>query len=104
MGLEGVVSKRADRPYRAGRSIEGKIKNRKHPAYLRVQDQFQYVPFINALCSIRCNSCNVSVVISRHAFLHLKYEGSLPASLLAVRAAALGGRYPNFPNSRKKVN
>src|SRR5215831_7911928 len=41
MGLEGVVSKRADRPYRAGRSKDWvKIKNRKHPAYRRVQDQF----------------------------------------------------------------
>ena len=41
MGLEGLVSKRADRPYRAGRSKDWvKIKNRKHPAYRRVQDQF----------------------------------------------------------------
>jgi len=41
MGLEGMVSKRADRPYRAGRSKDWiKIKNRKHPAYRRVQDQF----------------------------------------------------------------
>ena len=40
-GLEGLVSKRADRPYRAGRSKDWiKIKNRKHPAYRRVQDQF----------------------------------------------------------------
>ena len=41
MGLEGMVSKRADRPYRAGRSKDWvKIKNQKHPAYRRVQDQF----------------------------------------------------------------
>ena len=41
MGLEGLVSKRADRPYRAGRSKDWvKVKNRKHPAYRRVQDQF----------------------------------------------------------------
>jgi len=41
MGLEGVVSKRADRPYRAGRSKDWvKVKNRKHPAYWRVQDRF----------------------------------------------------------------
>jgi ATP-dependent DNA ligase len=41
MGLEGMVSKRADRPYRAGRSKDWiKIKNRKHPVYRRVQDQF----------------------------------------------------------------
>ena len=41
MGLGGLVSKRADRPYRAGRSKDWiKIKNRKHPAYRRVQDQF----------------------------------------------------------------
>ena len=41
VGLEGMVSKRADRPYRAGRSKDWvKIKNRKHPAYRRLQDQF----------------------------------------------------------------
>ena len=41
LGLEGMVSKRADRPYRAGRSKDWiKIKNRKHPAYRRVQDRF----------------------------------------------------------------
>jgi bifunctional non-homologous end joining protein LigD len=41
MGLEGLVSKRADRPYRAGRSKDWiKVKNRKHPAMSRVQDQF----------------------------------------------------------------
>jgi bifunctional non-homologous end joining protein LigD len=40
-GLEGLVSKRADSPYRAGRSKDWvKVKNRKHPAYRRVQDQF----------------------------------------------------------------
>jgi ATP-dependent DNA ligase len=40
MGLEGMVSKRADRPYRAGRSKDWvKVKNRKHPAYRRVQDR-----------------------------------------------------------------
>ncbi len=39
MGLEGLVSKRADRPYRAGRSPDWvKVKNRKHPAMSRVKD------------------------------------------------------------------
>jgi len=33
MGLEGLVSKRRDRPYRGGRSPDWvKVKNRKHPA------------------------------------------------------------------------
>jgi len=33
MGLEGLVSKRRDRPYQAGRSKYWlKVKNRKHPA------------------------------------------------------------------------
>jgi ATP-dependent DNA ligase len=33
MGLEALVSKRRDRPYRAGRSKHWvKVKNRKHPA------------------------------------------------------------------------
>jgi ATP-dependent DNA ligase len=36
MGLEGMVSKRADRPYRAGRCTHWiKVKNRKHPAIHR---------------------------------------------------------------------
>jgi bifunctional non-homologous end joining protein LigD len=37
MGLEGLVSKRPDRPYQAGRSKHWlKVKNRKHPAMSRV--------------------------------------------------------------------
>lgn len=39
MGLEGLVSKRRDRPYRAGRSKDWiKVKNRKHPAMARVME------------------------------------------------------------------
>jgi bifunctional non-homologous end joining protein LigD len=39
MGLEGLVSKRRDRPYRAGRSKPWvKVKNRKHPAMSRVME------------------------------------------------------------------
>jgi bifunctional non-homologous end joining protein LigD len=38
-GLEGLVSKRTDRPYRAGHSPDWvKVKNRKHPAMYRVKD------------------------------------------------------------------
>jgi bifunctional non-homologous end joining protein LigD len=41
MGLEGMVSKLSDRPYRAGRSRDWiKVKNRKHPAASRVMDAF----------------------------------------------------------------
>ena len=41
MGLEGLVSKRRDRPYRGGRSPYWlKVKNRKHPALERVKDSF----------------------------------------------------------------
>ena len=41
MGLEGMVSKRRDRPYRGGRSPDWvKVKNRKHPAMERVKDAF----------------------------------------------------------------
>jgi bifunctional non-homologous end joining protein LigD len=41
MGLEGLVSKRSYRPYRAGRSPDWiKVKNRKHPAMGRVKDSF----------------------------------------------------------------
>jgi bifunctional non-homologous end joining protein LigD len=40
-GLEGLVSKRRDRPYRAGRSPHWiKVKNRTHPAMSRVRDSF----------------------------------------------------------------
>jgi bifunctional non-homologous end joining protein LigD len=39
MGLEGIVSKRRDMPYRSGRAkCWIKIKNPKSPAMLRVQD------------------------------------------------------------------
>jgi len=39
MGLEGLVSKRRDRPYRAGRSKHWlKVKNRTHPAMSRVME------------------------------------------------------------------
>jgi bifunctional non-homologous end joining protein LigD len=39
MSLEGLVSKRRDRPYQAGRSKHWiKVKNRKHPATSRVMD------------------------------------------------------------------
>ena len=41
MGLEGMVSKRRDRAYRAGRCGHWiKNKNRQHPAFSRVADQF----------------------------------------------------------------
>jgi bifunctional non-homologous end joining protein LigD len=41
LGLEGLVSKRRDRPYRAGRSPNWiKVKNRTHPAMRRVKDSF----------------------------------------------------------------
>ncbi|TGN89436.1 DNA ligase [Bradyrhizobium yuanmingense] len=41
MGLEGLVSKRRDRRYAAGRSKDWiKIKNRTHPATSRVMDAF----------------------------------------------------------------
>jgi bifunctional non-homologous end joining protein LigD len=40
-GLEGIVSKRSDRPYRAGRSKDWiKVKNRTHPAMDRVMDRY----------------------------------------------------------------
>jgi bifunctional non-homologous end joining protein LigD len=39
MGLEGLVSKRRDRPYRGGRSPDWiKVKNRKHPAMERLME------------------------------------------------------------------
>jgi bifunctional non-homologous end joining protein LigD len=38
MGLEGLVSKHRDRPYRGGRS---KLRNRKHPAMERVMEAFR---------------------------------------------------------------
>ncbi len=38
-GVEGIVSKHRDRPYRAGRSLHLlKIKNPASPAMLRVED------------------------------------------------------------------
>jgi ATP-dependent DNA ligase len=41
LGLEGLVSKRRDRSYRAGRSPDWvKVKNRTHPAMERVREAF----------------------------------------------------------------
>jgi ATP-dependent DNA ligase len=41
IGLEGLVSKRRDRPYRGGRSKDWiKVKNRKHPSIERVKESF----------------------------------------------------------------
>jgi bifunctional non-homologous end joining protein LigD len=41
MGLEGLVSKRSDRPYRGGRSPHWiKVKNRHHHAFERVRKSF----------------------------------------------------------------
>jgi len=43
MGLEGVVSKRRDRPYRGGRSKHWvNVKNRKNPAINRVISAFAW--------------------------------------------------------------
>jgi bifunctional non-homologous end joining protein LigD len=42
MGLEGLVSKRSDRPYLGGRSLHWiKVKNRKHPAMARGMESFK---------------------------------------------------------------
>jgi ATP-dependent DNA ligase len=42
MGLEGLFSKRRDRPYQAGRSKHWiKVKNRKHPAMDRMMESFE---------------------------------------------------------------
>jgi hypothetical protein len=42
MGLEGLVSKRSDRPYRGGRSPHWiKVKNRTHPAMARVMESMR---------------------------------------------------------------
>jgi bifunctional non-homologous end joining protein LigD len=45
MGLEGLVSKRSDRPYRGGRSPHWiKVKNRRHPAMMRVAEAKKHAP------------------------------------------------------------
>ena len=42
LGLEGIVSKRVDMPYRLGPSKSWlKIKNPKHPAMMRVKEAFE---------------------------------------------------------------
>jgi ATP-dependent DNA ligase len=44
-GLEGLVSKRADRPYRAAPSKDWvKMKNRAHSAMERVKESFSEAP------------------------------------------------------------
>jgi ATP-dependent DNA ligase len=38
MGLEGIVAKRRDRPYRSGRCADWiKVKNRAHPSFARAE-------------------------------------------------------------------
>jgi hypothetical protein len=47
-GLEGLVSKRSDKPYRGGRSKDWiKVKNRQHHAFERVMEHLD-------LCNRRC--------------------------------------------------
>ena len=42
LGLEGIVSKRIDLPYRPGPSKSWiKVKNKQHPAMLRVKEAFE---------------------------------------------------------------
>ena len=42
LGLEGIVCKRIDLPYRSGSSKSWiKVKNKKHPAMLRVKEAFE---------------------------------------------------------------
>jgi bifunctional non-homologous end joining protein LigD len=42
LGLEGIVCKRLDMPYRPGRSKSWvKLKNRAHPAIMRVKEAFE---------------------------------------------------------------
>lgn len=42
LGLEGIVCKRVDMAYRAGPSKSWiKVKNKKHPAMLRVKEAFE---------------------------------------------------------------
>jgi bifunctional non-homologous end joining protein LigD len=42
MGQEGLVSKRSNRPYRGGRSLDWiKVKNRQHHAFDRVMESFR---------------------------------------------------------------
>ena len=40
MGLEGLVSKHRDSPYRGGRLSLGQGQEPKHPAFSRVMDAF----------------------------------------------------------------
>jgi ATP-dependent DNA ligase len=52
MGLEGLVSKRQDRPYWGGRSKDWvKVKNRKHPAMERVKDARSHDRCAMRVCS-----------------------------------------------------
>jgi len=51
MGLEGLVSKRRERIYRPGRCDWVKVKNRQHPAYSRVLDQYEALASGRLLCA-----------------------------------------------------
>jgi ATP-dependent DNA ligase len=49
MGLEGLVSKRRDRPYQGGRAKHWiKVKNRKHPAANLAAQRFARAAAVDA--------------------------------------------------------
>ena len=72
IGLEGLVSKHRDSPYRAGRFTRWvKVKNRRHPAFSRVMKQF-YVH------SPRCHT-GVTYRLERVCAAAIAPTGNVPA-------------------------
>ena len=83
-GLEGIVSKRRDRPYRGGRSPDWiKVKNRKHPAIIsRVADSFA------SICGHRSRQLVVSP-LSLGAHVRAIRTHQLPAGLIRIDRGAM---------------
>jgi len=67
MGLEGLVSKHRDRPYRGGRQKHWlKVKNRKHPAMYRVMEKRKPAIRDEQIRTYQCEryeaACRLSIV------------------------------------------
>ena len=106
MGLEGMVSKRADRPYRAGRSKDWvKVKNHNHPAMDRVMDSFKDVacssPSTRPNRSRPCDVLKLSPLLAKplHRYISLQRPGGGAGFLLGPNAPS-PHRAETGPNPR----
>src|SRR3954471_22574145 len=71
LGLEGIVCKRVDLPYRPGPSKSWlKIKNKAHPAMLRVKEAFELERRVKTEAESQLGSCAKYRTDSPRKILH----------------------------------